>query len=145
MAAVEVIQEQSFPEIDQVPYLRLVSVDSTPRPLRSGVSLAQRRLARARMLRRRRRTYVATLLLTGLIILSWPGHAFGGTTSDGLPTDLATSSVLAPGMDYVVQPSDTVSSIARLINPVDPAFARAALVRELGSSVVVAGEHVLIP
>jgi hypothetical protein len=48
-------------------------------------------------------------------------------------------------MDYVVQPGDTVSSIARLMNPTDPAEARALLVHELGSSVVVPGEHVLIP
>jgi predicted Zn-dependent protease len=48
-------------------------------------------------------------------------------------------------MNYVVQPGDTVNSIARMINPVDPKVARADLVRELDSSVVVPGEHVLIP
>jgi hypothetical protein len=32
-----------------------------------------------------------------------------------------------------------------MINPVDPSLARAALVNELGSAVVVPGEHVLIP
>jgi len=145
MAAVEIIQEQEFPRIDEAPYLRLVSLDDARRPIRTGPTLAQRRAARARMLQRRRRTLVALLLVGGLVILSWPGHAFGGTTNEGLPTDLANSSVLASGMDYVVQPGDTVSSIARMINPVDPSFARAALARELGSSVVVAGEHVLIP
>jgi hypothetical protein len=31
------------------------------------------------------------------------------------------------------------------MNPVDPRVARTALVRELDSSVVVPGEHVLIP
>ena len=48
-------------------------------------------------------------------------------------------------MNYVVQPGDTVSSIARDMNPTNPTEARALLVHELGSSVVVAGEHVLIP
>ena len=48
-------------------------------------------------------------------------------------------------MIYVVQPGDTVGSIARAMNPVDPAFARRLLVKELDSSVVVPGEHVLIP
>jgi transposase-like protein len=48
-------------------------------------------------------------------------------------------------MEYVVQPGDTVSSIARDINPVDPSRARTLLVHELGSSVVVPGEHVIIP
>ncbi len=84
-------------------------------------------------------------LVAGLVILAWPGHAFGGENSVGLPTDLATSSVLSAGMDYVVQPGDTVSSIARLINPVTPVLARRALVRELGSTVVVPGEHVIVP
>jgi predicted Zn-dependent protease len=48
-------------------------------------------------------------------------------------------------MNYVVQPGDTVNSIARMMNPVDPKLARADLVRELDSSVVVPGERVLIP
>jgi hypothetical protein len=84
-------------------------------------------------------------LVTGLIILALPGAAFGGVTGAGLPGDLADSSVLASGMVYVVHGGDTVNSIARLMNPVDPSIARRDLVRELGSSVVVPGEHVLIP
>ncbi len=145
MAAVEVIQEQEFPQVGPAPYLRLVSSENRPRPLRTGPNLAQRRQSRARMLQRRRRTLVALMLVGGLVILSWPGHAFGGTTSAGLPTDLANSSVLASGMEYAVQPGDSVGSIARMINPVDPSLARTDLVGELGSSVVVPGEHVLIP
>jgi hypothetical protein len=97
------------------------------------------------MLQRRRRTLVALALVAGLVILAWPGHAFGGTTGAGLPTDLANSSVLASGMVYVVQPGDSVSTIARLMNPIDPSLARTALVYELRSTVVVPGEHVLIP
>jgi hypothetical protein len=97
------------------------------------------------MLQRRRRTLVACALVAGLVILSWPGLAFGGTTNTGLPTDLANSSVLASGMIYVVQPGDTVSSIAAMVNPVDPKIVRAELVHELGSPYVVPGEHVLIP
>jgi predicted Zn-dependent protease len=48
-------------------------------------------------------------------------------------------------MVYVVQPGDTVDSIARKLNPVDPALARHALIAELRSNAVVDGEHVLIP
>jgi hypothetical protein len=48
-------------------------------------------------------------------------------------------------MDYVVQSGDTINSIARDVNPIDPAQARSLLVHELGSTVVVPGEHVLIP
>ena len=79
------------------------------------------------------------------MVLAWPGHAFGGTTQSGLSTDLATSAVLAPGMDYVVQPGDSLNSIAALVNPSNPAAARSLLVHELRSDVVVVGEHVLIP
>ena len=66
-------------------------------------------------------------------------------TAPDSPTTWGARSVLASGMDYVVQPGDTVSSIARSMNPNRPREARALLVHELGSSVVVPGEHVLIP
>jgi hypothetical protein len=142
MAAVEVIQSEEFEGTESRPYLRLVS---TPEIYRTGPSLARRRAARVRMMQRRRRTLVALVLVTGLVILSWPGHAFGGTTGGGLSTDLANSSVLASGMEYVVQPGDTVRSIATMMNSVNPAAAQRALVREIHSNVVVPGEHVLIP
>jgi hypothetical protein len=142
MAAVEVVQFEEYEDVVERPYLRLVT---TPQVFRTGPSLANRRAARARMMKRRRRTILAFALLLGLVILAWPGHAFGGETGAGLPTDLANSSVLASGMNYVVQPGDTVNSIARMMNPLDLKAARADLVRELQSSVVVPGEHVLIP
>ena len=97
------------------------------------------------MERRRRRTLVGLGLALGIVILSWPGHAFGGVTGTGLPTDLANSSVLASGMVYIVQPGDSLTSIARSVNPIDPAQARTDLVHELHSSVIVPGEHILIP
>ena len=68
MAAVEIIQEQQFPQIDQAPYLRLVSLEERIRPLRTGPTLAQRRQSRTRMLQRRHRTYVALLLVAGLAL-----------------------------------------------------------------------------
>jgi hypothetical protein len=142
MAALEVVEFEEFEDVTERPYLQLVT---TPQVFRTGPSLTSRRAARARMMKRRRRTLVALTLMMGLVILAWPGHAFGGVTGGGLPSDLADSSVLASGMNYVVQPGDTVNSIARMINPVDPKVARADLVRELDSSVVVPGEHVLIP
>ena len=111
----------------------------------TGPSLALRRERRTRRLARRRRSLAGLVLVLATIVLAWPGHAFGGTTQSGLSTDLATSAVLAPGMDYVVQPGDSVNSIAALVNPSDPAAARVLLVHELRSDVVVVGEHVLIP
>lgn len=145
MAAVETVQYEEFDGTEIQPYLQLVSVQATQLRQYVGRPLAERRAARARMMQRRRRSLVVLALMVGLAVLAWPGHAFGGTTGAGLPTDLATSSVLASGMDYVVQPGDTVTSIAHLINPVDPSRALMALVHELRSNVVVVGEHVLIP
>jgi hypothetical protein len=145
MAALEVLE---IPEIDQFapgPHLRLVSASSNARLLRHVTSVQHRRQLRARVLQRRRRVVVALVLVGALTILALPGHTFGATTGAGLSTDLATSSALASGMNYVVQPGDTMSSIARNVNPVQPSIARALLIHELGSSVVVPGEHVLIP
>ncbi|MGC8509997.1 MAG: hypothetical protein ACP5PB_03890 [Acidimicrobiales bacterium] len=134
------------PEAEQAPVvLRLVVPAPEIASWRRGASLTQRRAARARAVRRRRRSLVGAALVAGLVMLAWPGHAFGGENSVGLSTDLATSSVLSAGMDYVVQPGDTIGTIARLVNPVTPALARRALVRELGSAVVVPGEHVIVP
>ena len=145
MAAVEVFPYDEPAEVDTRANLRLVSVATIETPLRSGPSLARRRAARARMLQRRRRTMVALAVIVGLVILAFPGHAFGGVTGAGLPTDLADSTVLASGVNYVVQPGDTVSSIAALMNPLDPTVARRALVHQLDSKVVVPGEHIVIP
>ena len=143
MAAVELLE--SFPAEVVPSHLRLVSSEPIFRSYREGPSLAERRRARARLRQRRNRLAAIVILLGALVILAMPGHAFGGTTGSGLPSDLADSSVLASGMNYVVQPGDTVGSIAKNMNPTDPAQARALLVHELGSSVVVPGEHVLIP
>ena len=111
----------------------------------TGPSLALRRERRTQRLVRRRRSLAGLALVLATVVLAWPGHAFGGTTQSGLSTDLATSAVLAPGVVYVVQPGDSVDSIAALVNPSDPAAASVLLVRELRSDVVVVGEHVLIP
>jgi hypothetical protein len=145
MAAVEILDTVGSREISRGPALRLVSYAPPAPVIRRGVSLRQRRLERARMLQRRRRIGASVVLLGALTILALPGHLFGATTGAGLSTDLAGSSTLASGMDYVVQPGNTVNSIAREMNPVDPSQARSLLVHELGSSVVVPGEHVLIP
>ena len=48
-------------------------------------------------------------------------------------------------MVYVVQPGDTLSSISKMVNPVSPQKARTVLAAQLGSSVVITGEHILIP
>jgi hypothetical protein len=144
MAAVEMFPgEYQFPASSR-PNLHVVAHEEMPKYHR-GPLVANRRAARARMKARRRRSVLVAAVLASLVLLAWPGHAFGGTNGVGLSTDLATSSTLSSGMVYVVQPGDTEDSIARLLNPVDPSLARHALVAELRSNAVVAGEHVLIP
>jgi hypothetical protein len=145
MAAVEILRSES-PLDERGAHLSLVvapAPESAARRVATPVGL--RRAARSRMLARRRRALACAALVGALTFLAWPGHALGGVNAAGMPTDLATFSSLAPGTLYVVQSGDSVSSIAALMNPLDPRTARAALVAELGSAVVVPGEHVVIP
>jgi hypothetical protein len=142
MAAVELLE--TFPlEVAGVP-LRLVGAAEAWR-VRQGPSLAQRRNARANARTRRNRLALGAVVAVAIAVLSMPGHVFGATGAAGVSSDVAGGSTLAAGMNYVVQPGDTVASIAREINPADPSLARTLLVRELGSAVVVPGEHVLVP
>ena len=145
MAAVELVFDDYDAPVSPRRTLRVVGDHDAVALIRSGPLVANRRAARARMKARRRRSALAAGLLVSLVLLAWPGHAFGGTNGVGLSTDLASSSTLSSGMVYIVEPGDTLSSIARELNPVNPAQARRALVQELRSDVVIAGEHVVIP
>jgi hypothetical protein len=145
MAAVEMFPSEYEIDSSLRPTLRVVLVGPEVPHYRRGPLVANRRAARARMKQRRRRSAIAVLVVGSLVLLAWPGHAFGGTNGVGLSTDLASSSTLSSGMVYVVQAGATVDTIATLADPVDPSLARRALIHELRSSVVVAGEHVLIP
>lgn len=139
MAAVEILETYEV----ESPQLRLVPPARAP--YRTGADLAERRARRRRAKSRRHGFVLGAVVAAALVVLALPGHSFGATGGTGLSNDLAGASVLASGEDYVVQPGDTVASIARDMNPVDPALARRLLVGELHSNVVVAGEHVVIP
>jgi len=97
------------------------------------------------MLQRRRRTLAALVIIAAVTLLAFPGLAFGTANNSGLSVDLQTGSQLSAGMVYVVQPGDTLASIAKQINPVTPSITYRALKAQLHSSVVIVGEHVLIP
>lgn len=140
MAAIEQWWQE---EEDERPVLHLVAPSMSP--YRSGQGLSERIARRQQVRSRRRRVLGALALVAALAVLAMPGRAFGGSTATGMPTDLEGAGVLAPGAVYVVQPGDTVMSIAKLVNPLDPARARTALVHELGSSAVVPGEHLVAP
>ncbi len=142
MAAVEILQSP----VSVAPALRVVSPPTTgAAPRFDGVGVHERLARRRRARARRRALALGALVVLSLMVLAVPGHSFGATSPTGLSSDLAGSSVLAAGELYVVQPGDTLAGIARAMNPVDPVEARALLVSELHSTVVVAGEHVLIP
>jgi hypothetical protein len=143
MALARVWDEEWSPREEYERHLRVV--ETVARPLRTGITVHRRRAARERMMRRRRRALLVAAAVLSLVVLAWPGHAFGGVTGSGVSVDRGGSSVLDSGMVYVVRPGDSVTTIARLVNPWDPAAARRSLRRELHSSVVVPGEHVLVP
>ena len=145
MAAIQIEEFEVLTSEEAMPYLRLVTAQNTPQSFRTGVPLSVRREARELRRKRRIRLYAGLVLAGALVILLMPGAAFGGVTGTGLSTDIASSAELASGMVYVVQPGDTLSSISKMVNPVSPQNARTALVAQLGSSVVIAGEHILIP
>jgi Tfp pilus assembly protein FimV len=90
---------------------------------------------------RRRRVVLAAALATFvvvlLVLLALPVRAFGGST---LAQDPA-----APGQEYVVKSGDTLTSIAAQADPAHQAAMVRQLARETGSTVVVPGEHLVIP
>ena len=145
MAAIQ-IEEFEVPSKEvTAPYLRLVTAQNAPQSFRTGIPLAARREARELRRQRKNRLYAGLVLVGALMILALPGAAFGGVTGTGLSTDIASSAELASGMVYVVQPGDTISSISHMVNPVNPEIAKSVLVAQLGSNVVISGEHILIP
>ena len=107
--------------------------------------LAARRMARQKMMIRRRRTVFGLLSVLTLIALAWPGSAFGGVNRYGASYDNGSTGQWHSGSVYVVQEGDTLNSIARTVSPAHPELVRAALVAELRSDTVVTGEHIEIP
>ena len=144
MAVARVWEEEWSPSEEFGRHLELVA-PVAPRLLRAGVPVSVRRAARERMLRRRRRASLVAAVVVSLVILAWPGHAFGGVTGTGAASDTSLGASLSSGMVYVVQNGDSLTSVAEKVDPSHVATVRLALERELGSRVVVPGEHVLIP
>jgi LysM repeat protein len=100
---------------------------------------------RAQTLARRRRTAGFSLVLAAVVLLAMPLHALGAVTVAGQPTPAGAPAGLAPGSVYVVQPGDTLRSIASQVNPAELGVIEHRLATSIGSTHVVAGEHVIIP
>jgi len=80
---------------------------------------------------------LAACVLVLLVLLALPLRQLGGSN---LAQDPA-----APGQVYIVKPGDSLASIARQADPSHAATLASSLAREVGSSVVVPGEHIRIP
>jgi len=100
---------------------------------------------RAQTLARRRRTVAVGVVLAAVVLLAMPLRALGAVTVDGRATPAGVAAGLAPGSIYVVQPGDSLRSIAVRVNPAALAVVEHELAASTGSSVLVPGEHVVIP
>jgi hypothetical protein len=133
---------EALSEVRELPrrrdHLRLVPTSYSTSNFRVGPKLAERRAQRLRVLQRRRRVVAALSLgLVATFLILSPAPAGSGA--------LSSSSALSAGQTYVVQGGETLSTIARLVNPEHPSIAYSALRKEIGSTVVIPGEHLLIP
>jgi hypothetical protein len=86
---------------------------------------------------RRRGVVLAAVVLGLLVLLALPIRAFGGSSLAQAPP--------TKGQVYVVKAGDTLASIAAQVDPDRSGALVQDLAREVGSTVVVPGEHVFIP
>jgi hypothetical protein len=85
----------------------------------------------------RRRIILAAAVVALLILLALPIRMLGGST--------LAQAAPAQGQEYIVKAGDTLASIANRADPTHTTSLTEQLVRETGSSLVVPGEHILIP
>ncbi len=85
----------------------------------------------------RRRLILAAVVVVLLVLLALPIRSIGGKTIAGAgPT---------AGQEYVVRNGDTLASLAAQVDRNNVAGVEKKLMNETGSSVLVPGEHLLIP
>lgn len=109
---------------------------------RQGCDVGVRRRQRAAV-RTRRRRFVLAAVVVGLAVgLGLPLRALGGAPA---PAPRAAAAVATEAL-YVVQPGDTLWSIASRLDPHgDPRALAEALAKQTGSEAVVPGERLAIP
>ena len=102
-------------------------------------------VARRRARLRRRRLVVATAVGAVLVALALPWGGAGGRPLATSGPVLAGAAVAAHA-DYVVQPGDTLWSIAVRLDPAgDPRVVVGELEAQTGSDTVVPGQHLHLP
>jgi len=120
-----------------------VAVPHRSRPTRSGC-VDPRATARAAAVRRRH--ILLAIVAVGLLValaVPWSGRGSDGLASPG-PTP--TGSTLSPHSVYVVQPGDTLWSIAERLDPQgDPRPTLTTLTEQVGGDTVRPGERLLLP
>jgi cell envelope opacity-associated protein A len=125
---------------------RDTAVLRTARPdVRRELALARRVAVREQTLARRRRTTMVLAGVLAVVTLALPLRALGAVSVSGQTTPLGAPSGLADGSSYTVHAGDTLTSIAAKVNPADTHAVVRALVSELGTTLVVPGEHIRIP
>jgi hypothetical protein len=115
--ALELEYEEFYPRLQVVPDV----------PGRTGPS--------ARV--QRRRVILGVIVVVLLVLLMLPIRALGGQTIAG--------SAPTAGQEYVVRSGDTLASIAQRVGGGNVAALERQLAGEAGSTVLVPGEHLLIP
>jgi hypothetical protein len=80
---------------------------------------------------------LAASVVVLLVLLALPLRQLGGSTLAQDPP--------ASGQEYLVKPGDSLASIAGQADPAHPASMATSIAREVGSTVVVPGEHIQIP
>jgi hypothetical protein len=147
------------PEVEDVPWPRPTLTLVKPSYQHQPSTLALPRSLAAAPLRRRGQTSERpsstdfrrrriVLSLVGLIVvvgLCLPLKALGTVTVSGQATPGGAPAGLADGSIYVVQRGDSLASIAQRINPARQTQLVEQMIKELGSSTVVAGEHLVLP
>ena len=110
--------------------------------LNLGTDVAVRRRRRAAGRIRRRRILTGAAVAAALVLLALPLRPLAGRP---LAATTATPPLIA-GSEYVVQPGDTLWTIATRLQPsADPRSLVAQLEDETGSDHLVPGEHLRLP
>lgn len=113
-------------------------------PAAPGVSARRRPRVSSRV--RRRRLALGALVVGLLVALAFPVSALGGRPVPATTPAAGSSATRAGATVYVVQPGDTLWSIASRIDGTgDPRSLVKALEARLGTSTVVPGQRITIP